>query len=58
MQALQASVPIPLQGSGTSGGFKDELLSGFGGRQSGGVEPPAQIAKLAPHVGPPVADSP
>src|SRR6478672_7899450 len=51
MQALQASVPTALQWSGTSGGFKDELLSGFGGRERGGVEPPAHVAELAPHVG-------
>jgi hypothetical protein len=51
MQVFQASAPTALQGSDTSGRFEDELLSGFGGRESGGVEPPAQVAKIAPHVG-------
>ena len=44
-------MPTASQRSGTNCGVANELRSGFGGRQRGGVEPPADRAEVAPHVG-------
>ena len=51
VEDLWTGVPSASQRSGANGGFADELLGGFFGRERRRVEPPADVAEIVFHVG-------